>query len=197
MGTPAVPQPPAPAAAAAPAPSQPPDPPRYRKPAAGPTAEDLADQARWRELTGRSLSSTQAAAEKWRPAQAIRAARPHQDHHAGRDNLRSAQERRGSDLHRPAAEHLRPAPRPARPGNHRPDRRFLLISAQGLRGSRARTQDVADRVHAEAVGGNGSRLRLPVIVSREICDALLDRLDCGAAPARVSAHRGGGESHVQ
>lgn len=66
MGTPAVPQPPTPAAAAAPARPQPPDPPRYRKPAAGPTAEDLADQARWQELAGQSLSSTQAAAEKWR-----------------------------------------------------------------------------------------------------------------------------------
>jgi hypothetical protein len=57
MGTPQLPS--APAAA-------PPSPPKYRKPAAGPTAESLADRARWQELSEQSLSSTQAAAEKWR-----------------------------------------------------------------------------------------------------------------------------------
>lgn len=54
-----------PGPAAAPAAPQPP-PPRYRKPAAGPTAENLADRARWEELSEGSLSSTQTAAEKWR-----------------------------------------------------------------------------------------------------------------------------------
>jgi hypothetical protein len=47
-------------------PPSPPAPPKYRKPAAGPTAESLADRARWQELSEQSLSSTQAAAEKWR-----------------------------------------------------------------------------------------------------------------------------------
>jgi hypothetical protein len=47
-------------------PQPPPAPPKYRKPAAGPTAESLADRARWQELSEQSLSSTQAAAEKWR-----------------------------------------------------------------------------------------------------------------------------------
>jgi hypothetical protein len=60
MGTPQ--PPPGPAAA----PASPPAPPKYRKPAAGPTAECLADRARWQELSEQSLSSTQAAAEKWR-----------------------------------------------------------------------------------------------------------------------------------
>jgi hypothetical protein len=60
MGTPQ--PPPGPAAA----PASPPAPPKYRKPAAGPTAESLADRARWQELSEQSLSSTQAAAEKWR-----------------------------------------------------------------------------------------------------------------------------------
>jgi hypothetical protein len=41
-------------------------PPRYRRPSAGPTAEDLQDRARWQELTDTSLPSVQAAAEKWR-----------------------------------------------------------------------------------------------------------------------------------
>jgi hypothetical protein len=40
--------------------------PKYRKPPAGPTAEDLRDRARWQELSEQSLTSTQAAAEKWR-----------------------------------------------------------------------------------------------------------------------------------
>src|SRR6185437_12399060 len=62
MGTPQMPSGPA----APPAASQPPAPPRYRKPAAGPTAESLADRARWQELSEQSLSSAQAAAEKWR-----------------------------------------------------------------------------------------------------------------------------------
>jgi hypothetical protein len=60
MGTPQL--PPGPAAA----PASPPAPPKYRKPAAGPTAESLADRARWQELSEQSLSATQAAAEKWR-----------------------------------------------------------------------------------------------------------------------------------
>jgi hypothetical protein len=60
MGTPQLPSTPAAA------PPSPPAPPKYRKPAAGPTAESLADRARWRELSEQSLSSTQAAAEKWR-----------------------------------------------------------------------------------------------------------------------------------
>ena len=53
---------PGPAAAAAP----PPVPPKYRKPLAGPTADDVADQVRWRQLSEQSLPATQAAAEKWR-----------------------------------------------------------------------------------------------------------------------------------
>ena len=60
MGTPQVP----PAASAAPAPAQ--VPPKYRKPSAGPTAENMRDQARWQELSEQSLTATQAAAEKWR-----------------------------------------------------------------------------------------------------------------------------------
>jgi hypothetical protein len=60
MGTPQLPTTPAAA------PPSPPAPPKYRKPAAGPTAESLADRARWRELSEQSLSSTQEAAEKWR-----------------------------------------------------------------------------------------------------------------------------------
>jgi hypothetical protein len=40
--------------------------PKYRKPSAGPTAEDLRDRTRWQELSEQSLASTQAAAEKWR-----------------------------------------------------------------------------------------------------------------------------------
>jgi hypothetical protein len=55
-----------PGAAAAPAGPSLPAPPRYRKPAAGPTPESLADRARWQELSEQSLASTQAAAEKWR-----------------------------------------------------------------------------------------------------------------------------------
>lgn len=47
-------------------PQVPPAPPKYRKPSAGPTVESLADQARWQELSENSLTSTQAAAEKWR-----------------------------------------------------------------------------------------------------------------------------------
>ena len=47
-------------------PQAPPAPPKYRKPSAGPTVESLADQARWQELSENSLTSTQAAAEKWR-----------------------------------------------------------------------------------------------------------------------------------
>jgi hypothetical protein len=62
MGTPQPPSRPA----APPAASPPPAPPKYRKPAAGPTAESLADRARWQELSEQSLSATQAAAEKWR-----------------------------------------------------------------------------------------------------------------------------------
>ena len=62
MGAPQVP----PEPAAAPAAAQPPAPPRYRKPAAGPTPESVADRARWQELSEQSLSATQAAAEKWR-----------------------------------------------------------------------------------------------------------------------------------
>ncbi len=62
MGVPQTPSGPA----AAPTAPQPPPPPKYRKPAAGPTAENLADRARWQELSEQSLSSTQAAAEKWR-----------------------------------------------------------------------------------------------------------------------------------
>ena len=62
MGTPQGP----PEAAATPAAPQPPAPPRYRKPAAGPTPESVADQARWQELSEQSLPATQAAAEKWR-----------------------------------------------------------------------------------------------------------------------------------
>lgn len=52
--------------AAAPALPQPSAPPKYRKPTAGPTAENLADRARWQELSEQSLSSAQAVAEKWR-----------------------------------------------------------------------------------------------------------------------------------
>jgi hypothetical protein len=55
-----------PGPAAAPAGPVPPAPPRYRKPTAGPTPESLADRARWQELSEQSLSSTRAAAEKWR-----------------------------------------------------------------------------------------------------------------------------------
>jgi hypothetical protein len=55
-----------PGPAAAPAGPVPSAPPRYRKPTAGPTPESLADRARWQELSDQSLSSTQAAAEKWR-----------------------------------------------------------------------------------------------------------------------------------
>src|SRR6185437_4587823 len=62
MGTPQMPSRPA----AAPALPQPSAPPKYRKPAAGPTAESLADRVRWQELSEQSLASTQAAAEKWR-----------------------------------------------------------------------------------------------------------------------------------
>ena len=41
-------------------------PPRYRKPSTAPTPAEVADAARWAELVDASLSTTQAAAEKWR-----------------------------------------------------------------------------------------------------------------------------------
>ena len=47
-------------------PAPPAQPPRYRKPAAGPTPENLEDLARWREIADQSLPAVQAAAEKWR-----------------------------------------------------------------------------------------------------------------------------------
>lgn len=59
MGTPQVPSGPG---ATPPTPA----PPRYRKPLAGPTTEDVQDQVRWRQLSEQSLSATQSAAEKWR-----------------------------------------------------------------------------------------------------------------------------------
>jgi len=62
MGTPQMPSGPA----TTPVLSQPSAPPKYRKPAAGPTAENLADRVRWHELSEQSLSSAQAVAEKWR-----------------------------------------------------------------------------------------------------------------------------------
>lgn len=40
--------------------------PRYRKPAAGPTLENLDDLARWQKLTNQSVPTVQGAAEKWR-----------------------------------------------------------------------------------------------------------------------------------
>jgi hypothetical protein len=39
---------------------------KYRKPTAGPNAMQVEDQQRWKTLVDNSLSSTQAAAEKWR-----------------------------------------------------------------------------------------------------------------------------------
>jgi hypothetical protein len=39
---------------------------KYRKPSAGPTASQVADAERWAKLADTSLSTTQAAAEKWR-----------------------------------------------------------------------------------------------------------------------------------
>jgi hypothetical protein len=60
MGAPPVPS-------AAQATSQaPPVPPKYRKPLAGPTAGNLQDQTLWEQLSGQSLTATQAAADKWR-----------------------------------------------------------------------------------------------------------------------------------
>lgn len=60
MGAPPVPS-------AAQATSQaPPVPPKYRKPLAGPTADNLQDQTLWEQLSGQSLTATQAAADKWR-----------------------------------------------------------------------------------------------------------------------------------
>jgi hypothetical protein len=44
----------------------PPPPPKYRKPKAGPTADNLQDQALWDQLSSQSLTTTQAAADKWR-----------------------------------------------------------------------------------------------------------------------------------
>lgn len=46
--------------------SPPSPPPRYRKPAAGPTPESLRERSRWQALSEQSLAATQAAAEKWR-----------------------------------------------------------------------------------------------------------------------------------
>jgi hypothetical protein len=51
---------------ATPAPQAPTAPPRYRKPLAGPTPDNLQDKARWEQLSSQSLTTTQAAAEKWR-----------------------------------------------------------------------------------------------------------------------------------
>ncbi|TVZ02853.1 hypothetical protein EAS64_20420 [Trebonia kvetii] len=59
MGTPVVPSGPV-------APTAGQRPPKYRKPAAGPTVASLQDQARWQQLSDQSLPSAQAAAEKWR-----------------------------------------------------------------------------------------------------------------------------------
>ena len=63
MGTPQVPSVP-PATPATP--QAPPVPPKYRKPSAGPTADNVQDQTLWQQLSEQSLASTQAAAEKWR-----------------------------------------------------------------------------------------------------------------------------------
>lgn len=63
MGTPPVPSVPPATPATPQAPSVPA---KYRKPPAGPTADNLQDQARWEQLSGQSLTATQAAAEKWR-----------------------------------------------------------------------------------------------------------------------------------
>jgi hypothetical protein len=41
-------------------------PPKYRKPPAGPTTDNLQDQALWEQLSSQSLTATQVAAEKWR-----------------------------------------------------------------------------------------------------------------------------------
>lgn len=63
MGTPQVPSVP-PATPATP--QALPVPPKYRKPSAGPTADNVQDQTLWQQLSEQSLASTQVAAEKWR-----------------------------------------------------------------------------------------------------------------------------------